>query len=128
MKTETHPKYFPNATVVCNGCDTTYTVGSTAEKVAVELCSNCHPFYTGKQKLVDTAGRVERFKARAAKKAEASKSAKAPAAKPAPEAKAKESDDATPEARLAEMKAKLADQDDSDEPAADDSAPKDSEQ
>lgn len=109
MKTETHPKYFPNATVTCNGCDRTYTVGSTAEQVTVELCSNCHPFYTGKQKLVDTAGRVERYQARAAKKAASAKAnakTKDPAATPAPQADAAP-EETTPEARLAEMKAKL---------------------
>lgn len=127
MKTETHPKYFPNATVTCNGCDRTYTVGSTTETVTVELCSNCHPFYTGKQKLVDTAGRVERFQARAAKKAEATGKKTATPAKPAAEPKPAQDDDVTPEKRLAEMKAKLAGQDDSDDSPADGSA-KDSEQ
>lgn len=67
MKAKIHPQYYPTATVHCSGCDTTYSVGSTTEKIAVELCSNCHPFYTGKQKLVDTAGRVDRFRARLAK-------------------------------------------------------------
>jgi large subunit ribosomal protein L31 len=112
MKTETHPKYFPNATVTCNGCDRTYTVGSTKEQVTVELCSNCHPFYTGKQKLVDTAGRVERYQARAAAaKAKAkTKTAGKAAPKPAqPETAA--AGEATPKERLAEMKAKLTDPD-----------------
>jgi large subunit ribosomal protein L31 len=122
MKTDTHPKYFAEATVTCNGCNRTYTVGSTKEQITVELCSNCHPFYTGKQKLVDTAGRVDRFRARAAKQAEKAAKAKPKAAAPASQAETKD-DDATPEARLAEMKAKLAGQD---EPNADES-PKDSE-
>ena len=101
MKQDTHPAYFANATVICNGCGTTYTVGSTKENVTVELCSNCHPFYTGKQKLVDTAGRVDRYRARAAKAA-TSKLASEPA-KPAPS-----KDDApSPEERLASMKASL---------------------
>lgn len=113
MKTEIHPTYFPNATVTCNGCDRTYTVGSTKEQITVELCSNCHPFYTGKQKLVDTAGRVERFQARAAKQAEATtKKAKANApAQPTPPQADDTADEATPEERLAEMKAKLSGQD-----------------
>ena len=65
MKTETHPTYFPEAKVTC-ACGRSFTVGSTAEKIEVEICSNCHPFYTGNDKLMDTAGRVEKFKARRA--------------------------------------------------------------
>lgn len=65
MKTDTHPKYFPQAKVTC-ACGNTFTVGSTTEKIGVEICSNCHPFYTGNDKLMDTAGRVEKFKARRA--------------------------------------------------------------
>lgn len=67
MKAEIHPKYFANATVTC-ACGNTFTVGSTKEKLTVEICSNCHPFYTGNEKSLDAAGRVEKFKARAAKK------------------------------------------------------------
>jgi len=67
MKKEGHPKYFPEAKVIC-ACGNTFTVGSTVEEIHVELCSNCHPFYTGKQKLVDTARRVEKYQERAAKK------------------------------------------------------------
>jgi large subunit ribosomal protein L31 len=65
MKTETHPTYFPEAKVTC-ACGRSFTVGSTSEKIEVEICSNCHPFYTGNDKLMDTAGRVEKFKARKA--------------------------------------------------------------
>lgn len=65
MKTETHPTYFPEAKVTC-ACGRSFTVGSTAPKIEVEICSNCHPFYTGNDKLMDTAGRVEKFKARKA--------------------------------------------------------------
>ena len=65
MKTETHPTYFPEAKVTC-ACGRAFTVGSTASKIEVEICSNCHPFYTGNDKLMDTAGRVEKFKARRA--------------------------------------------------------------
>lgn len=65
MKTETHPTYFPEAKVVC-ACGRTFTVGSTAEKLSVEICSNCHPFFTGNEKILDSAGRVEKFKARKA--------------------------------------------------------------
>ena len=66
MKEKIHPKYFPKATVTC-GCGNTFTVGSTKEHIRVEICSKCHPFYTGAQTLIDTAGRVERFKARRTK-------------------------------------------------------------
>ena len=65
MKTDTHPTYFPEAQVTC-ACGNTFTVGSTKEKIQVEICSNCHPFYTGNDKIMDTAGRVEKFKARRA--------------------------------------------------------------
>ncbi len=67
MKKETHPTYHSDAKVVC-ACGNTFTVGSTMEEIQVELCANCHPFYTGKQKLVDTTRRVEKFQERAAKK------------------------------------------------------------
>lgn len=63
MKSDIHPTYFPNAKATCS-CGTVYTVGSTKETLTVEICSNCHPFYTGQEKIVDTAGRVERFKKR----------------------------------------------------------------
>jgi large subunit ribosomal protein L31 len=66
MKADIHPIYYPEATATC-ACGATYTVGSTKEKINVEICSACHPFYTGADKLMDTAGRVEKFKARAAK-------------------------------------------------------------
>ncbi len=67
MKKETHPTYFPDAKVVC-ACGNEFTVGSTVKEIQIELCSNCHPFYTGKQKLVDTARRVEKFQERTTKK------------------------------------------------------------
>ena len=62
MKTEIHPQYH-QAEVHC-ACGTTFTVGSTAESIRVEVCSNCHPFFTGTQNIVDTAGQVERFQRR----------------------------------------------------------------
>jgi large subunit ribosomal protein L31 len=62
MKAGIHPKYH-EATVTC-ACGNTFKVGSTREELRVELCSACHPFFTGKKKIVDTAGRVERFKRR----------------------------------------------------------------
>ncbi len=66
MKSETHPTYFPEATVTC-ACGRSFKVGSTQEKLEVEICSNCHPFYTGNEKILDAAGRVEKFKARRSK-------------------------------------------------------------
>ncbi|MFH0987954.1 MAG: 50S ribosomal protein L31 [Parcubacteria group bacterium] len=61
MKKDIHPKYFPKAKVSC-ACGNEFTTGSTVETIKVEICHLCHPFYTGKQKLVDTARRVEKFK------------------------------------------------------------------
>lgn len=66
MKKEIHPKYFPAAKVTCS-CGNSFTVGSTKENIHIEICSACHPFYSGNDKVLDTAGRVERFKARLAK-------------------------------------------------------------
>jgi ribosomal protein L31 len=63
MKDKIHPKYYENAKVTCS-CGNTFTVGATKPEMRVEACSNCHPFYTGQQRLVDTMGRVERFKRR----------------------------------------------------------------
>ena len=65
MKADIHPQYYPNATFTC-ACGSVFTMGSTKEKVNIEICSKCHPFYTGAEKVLDTAGRVEKFKARAA--------------------------------------------------------------
>ena len=61
MKKNIHPKYFKEAKVTC-ACGNTFTVGSTLENISVEICSACHPFYTGKQKLIDAARRVDKFK------------------------------------------------------------------
>lgn len=63
MKTNIHPKWYPNAKVVC-ACGNTFTIGSTKEEIRVEVCSQCHPFFTGQQKFVDTLGRVEKFQKR----------------------------------------------------------------
>lgn len=60
MKADIHPTYFL-ATVKC-ACGNTFQTGSTKETIHLDICSACHPYFTGKQKLVDTAGRVERFK------------------------------------------------------------------
>ena len=67
MKKDIHPEYHDDAKVIC-ACGNTITTGSTQVEIKTELCSQCHPFYTGKQKLVDTARRVEKFQARAAAK------------------------------------------------------------
>jgi large subunit ribosomal protein L31 len=63
MKTKIHPKYYDNAKVTCL-CGNTFTTGSTKPEIRVEICSRCHPFYTGEQRIVDSLGRVERFKKR----------------------------------------------------------------
>jgi large subunit ribosomal protein L31 len=60
MKAKIHPKYFPEARVIC-ACGNAYTVGSTSAELKVDICSKCHPFYTGEQRIVDTAGQVDRF-------------------------------------------------------------------
>ncbi|MFH0712312.1 MAG: 50S ribosomal protein L31 [Candidatus Jorgensenbacteria bacterium] len=66
MKQDIHPQYYPEAKAVC-GCGNKVTVGASVPEIQVEICSKCHPFYTGSQELIDTTGRVERFKARRAK-------------------------------------------------------------
>jgi large subunit ribosomal protein L31 len=78
MKEKIHPKFYEDAQVTCS-CGNVFTTGSTRKTLKVELCSACHPFYTGSKRMVDTAGRVERFKQRYAKdapKEEATKTAK----------------------------------------------------
>lgn len=84
MKADLHPTYHPAAKATC-GCGTTFTVGGTRESYDLEICSKCHPFFTGEQKLLDTAGRVERFRNR---------QAVAPTEKKAPKARAKKTEDA----------------------------------
>jgi large subunit ribosomal protein L31 len=66
MKKDIHPKYYNEAKVICV-CGNSFTVGSTKEFIETEICSSCHPFYTGKEKIIDTMGRVEKFKKRKAK-------------------------------------------------------------
>ncbi len=63
MKTEIHPDYYPDAVVTCS-CGDTFTIGATKPAIKVEICSSCHPFFTGEQRIVDTEGRVERLKRR----------------------------------------------------------------
>lgn len=75
MKKDIHPKYNKNVEVVC-ACGNKFTTGSTKNEIRVELCNLCHPFYTGKQKFVDTARRVEKFQEKAAKVSAAAASRK----------------------------------------------------
>ncbi|MAG14765.1 MAG: 50S ribosomal protein L31 [Dehalococcoidales bacterium] len=63
MKDKIHPKYYDGIQVVCS-CGNTFTTGSTKKELKVELCSQCHPFFTGERRMLDTTGRVERFKRR----------------------------------------------------------------
>jgi len=69
MKEKIHPKYFNDAVVSCS-CGNTFVTGSTKKTLKIELCSKCHPYFTGEQKVLDTAGRVERFKKRYKAKSE----------------------------------------------------------
>lgn len=87
MKKDIHPKYFSEAKIIC-ACGNVITTGSVKEEMKVEVCSACHPFYTGKKRVVDTAGRVDRFKKRMEKsekivadKMERTEKKKKPAAK-----------------------------------------------
>ena len=84
MKKDIHPEY-KEATVECV-CGNNFKTGSTKDVIKTELCSNCHPFYTGKQKLVDTARRVEKFQAKQKAQAELGKSKKGKTAKRAAKA------------------------------------------
>lgn len=63
MKPNIHPQFNTQVTVSC-ACGNTFVTGSTAKEIYTEICSSCHPFYTGKQKLIDTQGRVDKFKKR----------------------------------------------------------------
>ena len=63
MKEKIHPTYYSDAKVVCS-CGNSFTTGATKQLLKVEVCSKCHPFFTGEQRIVDTAGRIERFKRR----------------------------------------------------------------
>jgi len=69
MKKEIHPKYHEEIVITC-ACGAKFHAGSTSDEITTELCSKCHPFYTGKHKLVDTAGRVDRFTAKVKKASE----------------------------------------------------------
>jgi large subunit ribosomal protein L31 len=60
MREKIHPKYYPEARIIC-ACGNVYATGSTSPELKVDICSQCHPFYTGEQRIVDTAGQVDRF-------------------------------------------------------------------
>ena len=75
MKKEIHPIYFDKSAVTC-ACGNKFFIGSTMEKIDVEICSACHPFYTGNDKVLDSAGRVEKFKTKRAAAKATSKKAK----------------------------------------------------
>lgn len=63
MKKDIHPQYYPEAAISCS-CGNTFNIGSTVPELRLDICSNCHPVYSGKVKMIDTAGRLDRFKAR----------------------------------------------------------------
>lgn len=67
MKKDIHPIYYPEAAVEC-ACGNKFKIGSTKKHLKIEICSACHPFYTGKEKFVDTMGRVEKFRKREEKR------------------------------------------------------------
>ncbi|MEK7576820.1 MAG: 50S ribosomal protein L31 [Patescibacteria group bacterium] len=72
MKAEIHPTYYADTLIAC-ACGNKMHIGSTKKSIEIEICAHCHPFYTGKEKLIDSAGRVDKFRKRVAKAAPASK-------------------------------------------------------
>lgn len=88
MKSDIHPTYQSEVTVTC-ACGNSFVTGSTEKELKTELCSACHPFYTGKQKLVDSAQRVEKFHKRAAQQEELASTRKGKTAKHAARAEKK---------------------------------------
>ena len=80
MKKDIHPKYYQKASVHCS-CGNHFTVGSAKEFIETEVCAKCHPFYTKQEKVMDTLGRVQKFKDRASKKTNVVKRVKNPRAK-----------------------------------------------
>jgi large subunit ribosomal protein L31 len=72
MKKNIHPEYFPEARVVC-GCGNSFVTGATKQLIKTDICSACHPFFTGEQRIVDTAGQVERYMKRLEKREEMGK-------------------------------------------------------
>ena len=80
MKADIHPKYYPKASVHC-ACGNSFNVGSTKEIIETEVCAKCHPFYTKQEKVMDTLGRVQKFKERLSKKTAVKKVKKNPRAR-----------------------------------------------
>jgi large subunit ribosomal protein L31 len=117
MKAGIHPE-LKKTKVHCNGCGTEFETLDTVASITVDICSNCHPFYTGKQKLVDTAGRVEKFKARteAAKKKQADE-AKRVATKAEKEGAGAQAEDPELKEIAKELKAETVDAPTASEPA-----------
>jgi len=76
MKEGIHPKYYPEATIIC-ACGNTWKTGATVQSIHTDVCSACHPFFTGEQRIVDTAGQVDRFMRRLEKKVELAEQEKA---------------------------------------------------
>lgn len=91
MKKEIHPEYFPEARVVC-GCGNSFVTGATQQLIKTDICSACHPFFTGEQRIVDTAGQVERYMRRLEKREEMGKV-------PAPTAALEQEGDEMPKAK-----------------------------
>lgn len=75
MKKDIHPQYYAESKIRC-ACGKTYSIGAAKAEITVEICGSCHPFYTGEEKLIDTAGRVEKFKKRQTKATAAPKKVK----------------------------------------------------
>ena len=98
MRKDIHPKHYKDCKVTCV-CGNVFTVGSTKEEIKVEICSACHPFYTGKQKLVDTARRVEKFEERMAKKESAAATRKGKKVKQAARKNSKQEVEEKPETK-----------------------------
>ena len=92
MKKDIHPSYNTEAKIIC-ACGNVIVTGSTDDEIKTELCSKCHPFYTGKQKLVDSAGRVDKFKARVSIKEKTAAERKGKKVKRAARAKTKEQEE-----------------------------------
>jgi large subunit ribosomal protein L31 len=86
MKKDIHPKYYPDAKITC-ACGNIIKAGSTVKEMQIEICSACHPFYTGKKKMADITGRVDRFKKLAEKTAQKKVTKKEKKAKPVTEKK-----------------------------------------
>jgi len=103
MKKDIHPKYYKDAKVSCV-CGHTFVTGSTLAEIKTELCSACHPFYTGKQKLVDSARRVEKFQARVKAQKEMAKTHKGKRVKRAAKAKARAKKEVTVKAEKKDKK------------------------